>query len=114
MSVQKYLKHLAPEFDHAKDEVVNAQVLTNDFATLISQICQKIHLLAGTEEQVHFEDNNLENFKLELASFLAELKCPYDKLIVGDQRLESLQDRLILLQYLTSKNTPFVKENFCY
>ena len=72
------------------------------FATFVSRICQKIGSLIGTEETVH---PDLEHFKLELASFLRELQCPFENLITGDpeQRLENPQDRQCLLEFLVGE-----------
>ena len=72
------------------------------FTTFVSKICQKIGSLIGTEETVH---PDLTHFKLELASFLRELQCPFENLIVGesDQRLEHPADRKCLVEFLVSE-----------
>ena len=72
------------------------------FTTFVSKICQKIGSLIGTEETVH---PDLTHFKLELASFLRELQCPFENLIVGesDQRLENPADRKCLVEFLVSE-----------
>ena len=72
------------------------------FTTFVSKICQKIGSLIGTEETVH---PDLTHFKLELASFLRELQCPFENLIAGelDQRLEHPADRKCLVEFLVSE-----------
>ena len=72
------------------------------FTTFVSKICQKIGSLIGTEETVH---PDLTHFKLELASFLRGLQCPFENLIAGelDQRLEHPADRKCLVEFLVSE-----------
>ena len=61
-------------------------------------------MLAETEETVSHLDNlvGLSNWKLELSSFLKELKCPHVALHQADldSRLSSQKDRLILVEFL--------------
>ena len=73
------------------------------FTTFVAQFCQEIRNLIGTEETVNAD---LEDFKLELSSFLRELQCPFDNLISGDsvRRLESHEDRLCLLEFLAAEH----------
>ena len=72
------------------------------FSTFVAQLCEEIRKLIGTEETVHAD---LKHFKLELASFLRELQCPFENLISGDsvQRLESHKDRFCLLEFLVTE-----------
>jgi hypothetical protein len=46
--------------------------------------------------------SNLSNWKLEISSFLKELKCPHTFLFTKDldQRLKDPKDRLVLLEFL--------------
>ena len=80
------------------------------FASFISNLCQKISQMIGTEENVNNVSSNedLDNWKLELASFLRELQCPYDNLMVGDlvQRLEQVNDRILLIEFLARGPCP--------
>ena len=73
------------------------------FTSFVAQFCQEIGKLIGAEETVH---PDIEHFKLELASFLRELQCPFDNLISGDhlqQRLENHKDRFCLLEFLAAE-----------
>ena len=86
-------------------EITNEGPLTIQFASYISDLCEKLsQLIGGTEENVSkiTENSNLDNWKLELASFLRELQCPYDRLMVGEThlRLNNFSDRHLLLEFL--------------
>jgi len=99
------LVNLSCDKDQIQDAISSQGPLTIQFASYISDICEKLsQLLGGTEESVSkvSENSNLDNWKLELASFLRELQCPYDRLMIGEssQRLQEYSDRHLLLEFL--------------
>jgi len=99
------LVNLSCDKDQIQDAISSQGPLTIQFASYISDICEKLsQLLGGTEENVSkvSENSNLDNWKLELASFLRELQCPYDRLMIGEssQRLQEYSDRHLLLEFL--------------
>ena len=71
---------------------------------LVSRMAREIGLLAGTEETVNAPDSleALSDWKLELSSFLKELRCPHSYLFEGaiDARLVDKKHQLILIDYL--------------
>lgn len=69
------------------------------FANAVSEICGEIRDLVGTEENVEKVSENLENWKLELNSFLRELQCPYE----FSDRFESYEERQILIEFLCAE-----------
>ena len=77
------------------------------FANFVSRLCQDLHRLAQTEENVNLIDSldNLTMWIMELTSFLRELQCPHEKLLAGDpqNRLKPAADRVILLDFLVGE-----------
>ena len=99
------LVNLSCDKDQIQNAISSQGPLTLQFASYISDLCEKLsQLLGGTEENVSkvSENSNLDNWKLELASFLRELQCPYDCLMIGEssQRLQDYSDRHLLLEFL--------------
>ena len=99
------LVNLSCDKDQIQNAISSQGPLTLQFASYISDLCEKLsQLLGGTEENVSkvLENSNLDNWKLELASFLRELQCPYDCLMTGEssQRLQEYSDRHLLLEFL--------------
>ena len=99
------LVNLSCDKDQIQNAISSQGPLTLQFASYISDLCEKLsQLLGGTEENVSkvSENSNLDNWKLELASFLRELQCPYDRLMIGEssQRLQDYSDRHLLLEFL--------------
>ena len=99
------LVNLSCDKDQIQNAISSQGPLTLQFASYISDLCEKLsQLLGGTEENVSkvSENSNLDNWKLELASFLRELQCPYDRLMIGEssQRLQEYSDRHLLLEFL--------------
>ena len=99
------LVNLSCDKDQIQNAISSQGPLTLQFASYISDLCEKLsQLLGGTEENVSkiSETSNLDNWKLELASFLRELQCPYDRLMIGEssQRLQEYSDRHLLLEFL--------------
>ena len=81
------LVNLSCDKDQIQNAISSQGPLTLQFASYISDLCEKLsQLLEGTEENVSkvSESSNLDNWKLELASFLRELQCPYDRLMIGE------------------------------
>ena len=69
----------------------------------ISSVCANINKIVCTEENVSpVEKDDLQDWKLELGSFLRELQCPYDQLYTGELsiRLENFGDRFVLVEFL--------------
>ena len=99
------LVNVSCDKDQIQTAISSQGPLTLHFASYISDLCEKLsQLLGGTEENVSkiSETSNLDNWKLELASFLRELQCPYDRLMIGEssQRLQEYSDRHLLLEFL--------------
>ena len=99
------LVDLSCDKDEIQKSITNQGPLTLQFASCISELCEKLgQLLGGTEENVSkvSENSDLDNWKLELASFLREIQCPFDRLMVGEasQRLQDFSDRKLLLEFL--------------
>ena len=99
------LVNLSCDRDQIHNAISSQGPLTIQFASYISDLCKNLsQLLGGTEENVSkvSENSNLDNWKLELASFLRELQCPYDRLMIGEssQRLQEYSDRHLLLEFL--------------
>ena len=115
------LVNLSCDKDQIQNAISSQGPLTLQFASYISDLCEKLsQLLGGTEENVSkvSENSNLDNWKLELASFLRELQCPYDRLMIGEssQRLQEYSDRHLLLEFLldeilVAKKTNQMSEN---
>ena len=115
------LVNLSCDKDQIQNAISSQGPLTLQFASYISDLCEKLsQLLGGTEENVSkvSENSNLDNWKLELASFLRELQCPYDRLMIGEssQRLHEYSDRHLLLEFLldeilVAKKTNQMSEN---
>ena len=115
------LVNLSCDKDQIQNAISSQGPLTLQFASYISDLCEKLsQLLGGTEENVSkiSETSNLDNWKLELASFLRELQCPYDRLMIGEssQRLQEYSDRHLLLEFLldeilVAKKTNQMSEN---
>ena len=115
------LVNLSCDKDQIQNAISSQGPLTLHFASYISDLCEKLsQLLGGTEENVSkvSENSNLDNWKLELASFLRELQCPYDCLMIGEssQRLQEYSDRHLLLEFLldeilVAKKTNQMSEN---
>ena len=103
-SIDRFVK-LLDEFgyDSVKNQMSEECPLTREFANFISSICANINKIVCTEENVNpVEKDDLQDWKLELGSFLRELQCPYDQLYTGELsiRLENFGDRLILVEFL--------------
>ena len=99
------LVNLSCDKDQIQNAISSQGPLTIQFASYISDLCKNLsQLLGGTEENVSkvSENSNLDNWKLELASFLRELQCPYDRLMIGEssQRLQEYSDRHLLLEFI--------------
>ena len=105
--IQNALEVDPGQLEAAKSQANNEGPLMIVYANFVCQICEKIRQLVGTEENVNTVNSepDLENWKLELASFLRELQCPYDFLMLGDsdKRLESANDRSALIFFLSSE-----------
>nr|XP_049707827.1 protein FAM98B [Helicoverpa armigera] len=78
-----------------------------EFTKLVHILAEEIKTLCNLEETVNMMNDVDESssFLLELSSFLKELKCPYKKLVTGhmSSRLQTKEDRLLLLDYLLSE-----------
>ncbi|KAJ0170517.1 hypothetical protein K1T71_013888 [Dendrolimus kikuchii] len=78
-----------------------------EFTKLVHILAEELKTLCKLEETVSMMNNPDESssFLLELSSFLKELGCPYKKLVTGhmSSRLQSKEDRLLLLDYLISE-----------
>lgn len=78
-----------------------------DFTKLVHILAEEIKNLCNLEETVNMmnDPDESSSFLLELSSFLKELKCPYKKLVTGhmSSRLQTKEDRLLLLDYLISE-----------
>ncbi|CAH1642481.1 unnamed protein product [Spodoptera littoralis] len=78
-----------------------------DFTKLVHILAEEIKSLCNLEETVNMmnDPDESSSFLLELSSFLKELKCPYKKLVTGhmSSRLQTKEDRLLLLDYLISE-----------
>ncbi|KAF9406228.1 hypothetical protein HW555_013323 [Spodoptera exigua] len=78
-----------------------------DFTKLVHILAEEIKKLCNLEETVNMmnDPDESSSFLLELSSFLKELKCPYKKLVTGhmSSRLQTKEDRLLLLDYLISE-----------
>ena len=99
------LVNISCDKEQVQNDITSQGPLTIQFASYISDLCENLsQLLGGTEENVGkvSENSNLDNWKLELASFLRELQCPYDRLMIGEssQRLKEYADRHLLLEFL--------------
>lgn len=74
-----------------------------------SRLCENVRLLLPTDEKVNYikDLSNISEWKVELSSFLKEIKCPYRKFYEGplESRLLSLEDRVLLLDYLLEEVT---------
>ncbi|XP_044269345.1 protein FAM98A isoform X1 [Tribolium madens] len=70
--------------------------LTNELRTLLN-IDEEVNPISSPEDSV--------SFVMEVSSFLKELNCPYTALTQGhiSDRLESQQDKLLLLDYLSTE-----------
>ncbi|XP_064212359.1 protein FAM98A isoform X3 [Tribolium castaneum] len=70
--------------------------LTNELRALLN-IDEEVNPISGPEDSV--------SFVMEVSSFLKELNCPYVALTQGhiSDRLESHQDKLLLLDYLATE-----------
>ncbi len=69
------------------------------FANVVAKICEEISKEVSTEEKVNFVQDDLDNWKLELMSFLRELQCPYD----FNDRFEVVSERHLVLDFLTTE-----------
>jgi len=101
----QHLVNISCDKEQVQNDITSQGPLTIQFASYISDLCENLsQLLGGTEENVSkvSENSNLDNWKLELASFLRELQCPYDRLMIGEssQRLKEYSDRHLLLEFL--------------
>ncbi|KAJ8706073.1 hypothetical protein PYW07_010850 [Mythimna separata] len=94
------------------DEVAFSKALDGgakslEFTKLIHILAEELKSLCNLEETVNMMNDAEESssFLLELSSFLKELKCPYKKLVTGhmSSRLQTKEDRLLLLDYLISE-----------
>lgn len=94
------------------DEVTFAKALEGGpkslhFTKLVHILAEELKKLCNLEETVNMMNDPDESsaFLLELSSFLKELGCPYKKLVTGhmSSRLQSREDRLLLLDYLLSE-----------
>ncbi|XP_026476917.1 protein FAM98B [Ctenocephalides felis] len=87
------------------------------FVNLIAWLSNEIKILGGLEEKVE-QCKEVENevdtsgFMMELSAFLKELSCPYQFLVSGPMsaRLQSLDARKLLIDYLISELMCFRKE----
>lgn len=71
------------------------------FRSLIAWITNELTVLLDLGEQIQ-PDSAINEFSLELSSFLKELPCPYAALISGpiSNRYATVESRLTLLNYL--------------
>lgn len=71
------------------------------FRSLIAWITNELTVLLNLGEQIQ-PDSTVNEFSLELSSFLKELPCPYPALISGPiaSRYAAVDSRLTLLNYL--------------
>lgn len=74
---------------------------------LVSQLVTELQQLAGTEEGLNplKPGGDIQEWKMELSSFLRELGCPYKDLTEGDvsARFTTRKSRLMLLDFLISE-----------
>ena len=90
-------------YDSVRNQISEECPLTREFANFISSVCANINKIVCTEENVSpVEKDDLQDWKLELGSFLRELQCPYDQLYTGELsiRLENFGDRFVLVEFL--------------
>ncbi|CAH2061881.1 unnamed protein product, partial [Iphiclides podalirius] len=94
------------------DEVVFAKALDGgpkslEYTKLIHILAEELKNLCKMEETVNMmnDPDESSSFLLELSSFLKELGCPYKTLVTGhmSSRLQTKDDRLLLLDYLISE-----------
>lgn len=89
-------------------ELISSTDVSVPFANLIYDLCQEVQKFVSMDESVsRLEDNgstveHVNNWKLELSSFLNELRCPNECLVQGDldKRLSGQTGKLLLLDYL--------------
>ncbi|KAJ2943101.1 hypothetical protein O0L34_g18791 [Tuta absoluta] len=78
-----------------------------EYTKLVHILAEELKTLCNLEETVNVmnDPDESSSFLLELSSFLKELGCPYKKLITGhmSSRLQTKEDRLLLLDYLISE-----------
>lgn len=74
------------------------------FRALVAWITNELTVLLDLGEQIQ-PDSSVNEFSLELSSFLKELPCPYPALISGPvaSRYANVDSRLTLLNYLISE-----------
>ncbi|KAG6465490.1 hypothetical protein O3G_MSEX015184 [Manduca sexta] len=94
------------------DEVAFSKALEGgpkslEYTKLVHILADELKKLCNLEESVSMmnDPDESSSFLLELSSFLKELGCPYKKLVTGhmSSRLQSKEDRLLLLDYLVSE-----------
>lgn len=76
----------------------------DDFRTLVCWIAKEIHVMMRLEEQVN-PNTDINEFLMELSSFLKELMCPYLDFISGplSDRFPTCESRILLLDYMTTE-----------
>lgn len=94
--------------DCLNETVANAAIQEGlnsmSFRSLIAWITNELTVLLNLGEQIQ-PDSTVNEFSLELSSFLKELPCPYPALISGPiaSRYANVDSRLTLLNYLMSE-----------
>ncbi|KAJ8922254.1 hypothetical protein NQ315_004191 [Exocentrus adspersus] len=78
-----------------------------EYSKLVNFLTNEIRTLSGIDEEVNaisFPEDSIA-FIMELTSFLKELNCPYTNLTHGlvSERLQTVSDRLLLLDYLITE-----------
>ncbi|KAF4523448.1 hypothetical protein B566_EDAN010381 [Ephemera danica] len=78
-----------------------------DFTELVAWISQELKSFCKLDEHVSATSSpeDSSHFLMELGSFLKELNCPYEELVVGhvSDRLQSYKSRVTLLLFLLSE-----------
>lgn len=87
--------------DASPEDIKAGFVSGSRFREIIVTLCNDIHILGDTEEQLT-NPNDLHVLAIELSSLLNELNCPYKCLMTGNPstRFENEKNALRLLDYL--------------
>ena len=95
--------------ESVKGDLLGNNPMTINFAVFVTNMASEIGALLETEERLNppetSESANLSSWKMEVSSFLKELRCPLTSLYEGDlqNRLNSSCHRLLLLDFLLSE-----------
>ncbi|KAK9881570.1 hypothetical protein WA026_016445 [Henosepilachna vigintioctopunctata] len=78
-----------------------------EYTKLVHYLTTQLRAVSNIDEEVNFitSPEDSASFVIEISSFLKELNCPYRTLTQGhaSERLQNLEDRQLLLDYLISE-----------